>query len=275
MIMRKTKIVALVTAMFISLLTTLPAFGWGQEGHRIVGSIAEKYLNAKARAEVKRLLRGQSLADVANFADAWRIYHTNTAAWHFVDIPLYATSYDPQRDCVAHQGCILEQLEIFEKQLADPRESVSNRAFALKFVIHLVGDLHMPLHCEDNHDLGGNEVKVKFFGEAKKSKTSSSRWNLHSVWDVGLIQHTGLDETNYTQLLTAQLDAVTVQSLQTGTMLDWAMQSHSNAAQYAYKIPVDHDLGQAYFDLVKPALNASLLKGGLRLARVLNEALGQ
>lgn len=262
----------ILAAALFTLTSILPAFGWGQEGHRIVAGIADKYLNAKARAEVKKMLHDQTLADVANYADSYRIYHTNSAPWHFVDIPLAATSYDPQRDCAAHQGCIIEQLEIFKKQLADTNTPTSDRAFALKFVVHLVGDLHQPLHCEDRDDRGGNSVKVSFFGEAKKSPTSSTHWNLHSIWDDGLIKHTGLDDTNYVKTLTANLAAAPIQKLQKGTTIEWALESHA-AAQIAYQYPTNLDLGESYFKKAKPVLDTQLLKGGVRLARVLNEAL--
>jgi len=268
--------VILFATALVSLLAALPAFGWGVEGHRIVAAIADKYLNDKARAEVKRLLyRDQSLADVANFADSYRVYHTNTGPWHYVDIPLTATNYDAKRDCESHQGCLIEQLEIFKKQLADTTEVKSNRVFALKFVVHLVGDVHQPLHCEDSdNDRGGNSVRVTFFGEARRSATSRTYWNLHAIWDTGLIMHTGLDETNYVQTLTTNLTAATIKTLQTGTTIEWAMQSHDKA-KIAYQFPANHDLDQSYYDKAKPILDDSLLKGGLRLARVLNETLGQ
>ncbi len=265
---------SILAAALLTLTAALPAFGWGQEGHRIVAGIADKYLTAKTRVEVKKLLHEQTLADVANYADSYRIYHTNTAPWHFVDIPLAATSYDPQRDCAAHQGCIIEQLEVFKKQLADTKTPTSNRVFALKFVVHLVGDLHQPLHCEDREDRGGNSVKVSFFGEAKKSSTSSSHWNLHSIWDDGLIKHTGLDETNYVKTLTVKLAAEPILKLQKGTTIEWALESHA-AAQIAYQYPTNLDLGETYYQIAKPVIDAQLLKGGLRLALVLNEALGK
>lgn len=270
--MRSAKLI--LAAWGLCLVAARPAFGWGETGHRIVADIADKYITPQTRAAVKHLLHEQTLAEVANYADNYRIYHTNTAPWHFVDIPLSATSYDVQRDCTAHQGCLLAQLEIFKKQLADKNESDSNRIFALKFVVHLVGDLHQPLHCEDNDDRGGNSVKVSFFGEAKKSPTSSTHWNLHSVWDDGLIKHAGLSEPDYVSALTTNLTSAAIQKLQVGTTIGWAMQSHA-AAQIAYQIPSDHDLGQAYYLKAKPVVDAALLKGGVRLARVLNETLGK
>ncbi|MFM2295453.1 MAG: hypothetical protein RLZZ350_1866 [Verrucomicrobiota bacterium] len=264
----KTKLLALLLAF----ATTLPAFGWGDSGHRIVALIAQKYLNAKAAAAAKQMLPGQTLADVATFADHYRNFDTNSGPWHYVDIPLTATSYDQARDCTAHHGCLLDQLEIFKQQVTDPKLTASNRVFALKFIVHLVGDLHQPLHCEDNDDHGGNQLKVTLFSSGAKKSAKLS--NLHSAWDSGLIKHTGFSDEQYAELLTAKLQPMAITTLQSGTAVEWAMQSHA-FAKLAYQIPASHDLDEAYFHKMKPALDTSLLRGGLRLARMLNETVGK
>ena len=247
-----------------------PAFGWGETGHRIVARIADGQLTERARAKVRLLLRGNSLEGVSVFADHYRLLDTNSAPWHFVDIPVSATNYDRQRDCQRHGGCVVEQLDHFKRVMADTHTSVSNRAFALMFVVHLVGDLHQPLHCADNNDRGGNEVKVVFFGET--NSPAGIPWNLHAVWDTGLIEHRGLSEIQYVRKLTARLKPETIPALQAGTTIDWALQSHSNAVHFAYQIPANHELGAVYYRKVSPVVDDSLLKAGLRLAGVLNEA---
>lgn len=249
------------------------ALGWGEAGHRIIARIADGQLTTRTREKVDQLLHGNSLMGVSTFADHYRLLDTNSAPWHFVDIPVSASNYDRRRDCVQHNGCVVEQLEHFKKVLADPHASRTNRAFALMFVVHLVGDLHQPLHCADNNDRGGNEVKVIFFGQT--NSPAGNPWNLHAVWDSGLIEHRDLSEVNYARKLTADLTPQTISALQTGTTIDWALQSHSNAVHFAYPIPSTHKLGATYYRKVRPVLDDSLLKGGLRLARVLNEALGQ
>ncbi|MFM2082548.1 MAG: hypothetical protein RL380_1239 [Verrucomicrobiota bacterium] len=253
-------------------LAALPAFGWGDNGHRIVALVAQKYVNAKTAAAIKQLLHEQTLADVASFADRYRNFATNTGPWHYVDIPLTATSYDQERDCTAHQGCLIEQLEIFKQQVTDPKLTVSNRVFALKLIVHLVGDLHQPLHCEDNNDRGGNQLKVTLFSSGAKKSAKLS--NLHSAWDSGLIKHTGFSDEEYARILTAKLQPAGLTAAQAGTTTAWAMQSHE-FAKLAYQIPANRDLDEAYFQKVKPTLDLSLLRGGLRLARVLNETLGK
>jgi hypothetical protein len=262
----------LILAVLLQFACALPVLGWGEEGHRIVARIAADHLTDQARARIRLLLHGNSLESVAVFADHYRLLDTNTAPWHFVDIPLSANRYEADRDCRQHGGCVVQELEHFKDVLADSHASVSNRTFALMFVVHLVGDLHQPLHCADNNDRGGNEVKVTFFGET--NTLSGGRWNLHGVWDYGLIEHRGWGETRYARRLTARLKPEAIATMQTGTTIAWAMQSHSNAVHFAYQIPDDHQLGAAYERQVRRVLDDSLLKGGLRLARVLNEALG-
>jgi hypothetical protein len=263
----------LMAALVLQLVCAIAAHGWGEEGHRIVARIAEDHLTDQARARVRFLLHGNSLESVSVFADHYRLLDTNTAPWHFVDIPVSATRYDADRDCRQHHGCVVQQLEHFKDVLADYHGSVSNRTFALMFVVHLVGDLHQPLHCADDNDRGGNEVKVAFFGET--NNPTGGRWNLHAVWDFGLIEHRGLSDAQYAGRLNAHLKPETISSLQTGTTIGWAQESHSNAVHFAYQIPEDHELGGAYERKVRRVLDDSLLKGGLRLARVLNDALGQ
>jgi len=259
--------------ILLMLVCATAAHGWGEEGHRIAARIADDLLTDQTRARVRFLLHGNSLESVSVFADHYRLLDTNTAPWHFVDIPVSAQRYDPVRDCREHHGCVVEALEHFKTVLADSHNSVSNRAFALMFVVHLVGDLHQPLHCADNDDRGGNEVKVTLFGET--NSPSGGLWNLHAVWDVGLIEHRGLGEVQYARRLSAGQSRETIAAMQAGTTIEWALQSHSNAVHFAYQIPANHELGATYFRKVRPVLDDSLLKGGLRLARVLNEMLGR
>src|ERR1041385_3649291 len=95
------------------------AYGWGETGHRIVARIADGLLTDQARAKVRSLLRGNTMENVSVFADHYRLFNTNSAPWHFVDIPVRASHYDPKRDCREHQGCVVDQLEQFKKVLLD------------------------------------------------------------------------------------------------------------------------------------------------------------
>src|SRR5689334_14950394 len=137
------------------------ALAWGQEGHRVVALIAERHLTPAARAEAAQLLAiegASGMAAVASWADDFRSTHRQTAPWHFVNIPLAAAGYDHARDCPDEQSVVAKPNE-FAAVLADRSARDRKRALALKFLIHLVADLHQPLHASDRHDRGGNEVQ--------------------------------------------------------------------------------------------------------------------
>jgi hypothetical protein len=235
---------------------------WGTTGHQIIAELAQRKLSAAAEKQVTTLLHGATLASVASWADDVRNSRPETARWHFVDIPRQATGYDARRDCVpeAQGDCVIAAIERFKRVLADEQRPEPERAEALKFIVHFVGDLHQPLHCIDDHDRGGNGVQVTLFGQ---------RTNLHAVWDSGLIGHAGLTAAAYA----TRLEAVDVDA--GGTPISWAEEAHRTAIDHAYLIPVDHDLEETYYDANRPIIDVQLARAGARLARLLNEILGR
>jgi nuclease S1 len=241
---------------------TATGSAWGTTGHQIIAELAQRKLSAVAQAQVTNLLHGATLASVASWADDVRISRPETARWHFVDIPREATHYDAQRDCApeAQGDCVIAAIERFGRVLADRQRPESERADALKFLVHFVGDLHQPLHCIDDHDRGGNAVQVTLFGQPT---------NLHAVWDSGLIGHAGLTVAAYV----ARLEAVDVDA--SGTPILWAEEAHRAAIDHAYVIPADHHLDDTYYAANRPVLDVQLSRGGTRLATLLNEILGQ
>lgn len=265
-------------ALLLSFMSGVPAFvfGWGAEGHRIVARTAQRNLSAKARQEILRLLQpGETLESVANWADTIRNSRPETKNWHFVDIPVNANAYDPVRDCprTPFGDCIINalnesrsiladpgRLESFRNVLANPQESRQARAEALKFLVHFIGDLHQPLHCADDHDRGGNDVHVTFFGVSS---------NLHKVWDSDIIAKAGLNPTaNRVAALSMTGETLT---LQEDSFADWALESHRLAVEQAYKIPANKRLGQNYYQSNRLVVDRQLLKAGQRLAAILNE----
>jgi hypothetical protein len=265
-----------VHILFILLLCCfclLPArlHAWGGEGHRIVALLAQERLTDEAKAQVVELIGPDLLVSVATWADAIR--DENTEAWHYVNIPRRAQGYDPDRHC-PKEDCVVAQVERFRSILANPANGKEERARALKFLVHFLGDLHQPLHCGDKRDRGGNEIKVTFF-EQREREYNGTRypWNLHAVWDTGLIEHTGLNEQQYAEKLNAWLQSKSMEELQRGTSETWAMECHEAAVKYAYVYPKGRKLGDAYFKKALPVVDESLAKAGVRLARVLNEAL--
>jgi hypothetical protein len=212
-------IVPAVIATVAAALLYHPAasLGWWDKGHQIVAKIAADRLNPHAKAAVKEILKndptGHTLVAVAGWADTVRkTPMPETYNWHFVDIPVdgQPETYDAARDCKpdpAKGDCIVAALNREVPLLTDPNASATDRAQALKFVTHFLGDLHQPLHCaERNGDTGGNGVKVTFFGATNEAPPfQHSPWNLHAVWDGGMIDHTKRTRTAYVKKLDSGL----------------------------------------------------------------------
>jgi len=247
-----------------------PAYAWGPKGHRIVALIAEAHLTPAAKQAVADLLdvetdpRIKTLADAATWPDLIKGDRPETKPWHFVDILIADNEYDETRDC-AGGNCIIAKIAEFRATLRDHSASMEDRLEALKFITHFVGDLHQPLHCADNHDRGGNEVAVKWFGK---------KMNLHSVWDSGIIDRAGLDEEDFAGQLLADINSAETPDLQAGAVVDWANATHRLAKPHAYALPQNRFLGQNYYSKHADITDAQLTKAGLRLARILNESFG-
>ncbi len=167
--------------------------------------------------------------------------------------------------------CVIAAVKRFRRVLSDRHRPADERTEALKFLVHLVADLHQPLHTADHDDRGGNDLPVSFFGEESHS-ISGKPWNLHAVWDGGLIDHTGLSEPAYVAHLRMGLKKKSVASLQKGMEADWVLEAHRAAVRVAYRIPKDRNLSKDYFEKSLPVMDELLAKAGVRLARVLNEA---
>jgi hypothetical protein len=252
-----------------------PLFGWGQEGHRIIAAIAESRLSTGVAEEVRQLIGDGGMASVANWADEIRPDRPETAFWHYVNIPRDQEDYIPARDCAApHAGdCIIAAMERFQGVLENSRKGLQERAEALKFVIHLVGDLHQPLHCLKEHE-GGTMLDVLFYGE-RLNPFSGKSWNLHAVWDGALIYRAGLSEAEYIRVLNAWLDLQPLDEFQQGTVRDWALESQRVAISAIYHLPPDRNIQDDYVRASLPVVGDRLARAGVRLAMLLNKIFGR
>ncbi len=263
-----------LTALLLLVPSSL--FAWGQAGHRITAQVAERRLG-KTSPELKealRLLKAAHLADVATQADELRnqLGTSHTAEWHFVDIPLSANSFDANRDC-ALSDCIITRIDQFRAILANPKEKEVRRREALLYLIHFVGDIHQPLHCEGDAR-GGNGVHVTFDGDhvPGNTKPDPKNDNLHFVWDVSLITFEELGEQAFVNhLFNETLNGRDPATLDGGTTLDWALESHKIAQDV--QVADGTDLDDTYMDNNAEVADEQLLAGGLRLARVIKSAL--
>jgi hypothetical protein len=249
-----------------------PLYAWGGAGHRIVAEVAEGYLDQRTREEIRALLGERSLSSIADWADRIRGDRPETARWHFVNIPFKASRYDPSRDCAFPRkgDCVIAVIERFRSVFSDRGRPLDERAEALKFLVHFVADLHQPLHTTDRGDRGGNDLPVIFFGEKMRGETP---WNLHAVWDGGLIDRTGFSDRAYADHLNVWLKKRSVSDLRRGAVVDWAMESHRAAVEVVYRLPKHRKLSKDYFEKSLPVMDELLAKAGVRLARLLNEAI--
>ena len=168
-----------------------PAFAWGKIGHRTVGAIAETHLSGIARAQIRELLGVETLDEASTWPDEMRsdpdpFWRKTSVPWHCVTVA--GDDYDRPPP----EGDALQALTFFNRMVRDPRTELGQRQRALRFIIHIVGDLHQPLHNGSPGDRGGNEVKVKWFGRDT---------NLHAVWDSVLIDDMDLSFTELTDRL--------------------------------------------------------------------------
>lgn len=256
-------------ALLLVLLTPLrptddAGLRWSIKPHRVVARIAEARLTPTARGAVRRLLGTASLADVSNWADDIRGKRPNTANWHYVNIPLADSVYRPAVHCP--RGCVIRAFEAQHAVLADARRAAAIRTEALKYLVHLVADVHNPMHAGDRGDRGGNDLVVWY---------GARRTNLHAFWDSGLLSAARLSEDALVDRIRGRLrtrrDLDTITS---GSFVTWALESHDVARDVAYReLPDDYRLDRAYVDRSLPALEEQLLRAGVRLAAVLNALL--
>ena len=252
---------------------------WGPKGHAIIGDIASAHLTPITKANIQLLLGTDTLASIASWADAVRKDRDESYNWHFVDIPKDAPGFSEDRDCfrpqdkhkdaqIDHHNCVVDRIEMFEKVLADENASRSARLEALKWIVHFVGDLQQPLHAVEEAR-GGNDIKLPVFGSPKCGDYDC---NLHWTWDTLLLEHTGYSEEEYVHRMEKLIKKHKLTKQAVGTPQDWANESHLQARQILDQKPaaVDDQYFLANVDLV----NRKLALGGLRLAAVLNNTLG-
>ena len=259
------KFFSVAVAVVLLCCYSMPTFAWGPAGHRIVAMIAQQNIKQQTRNRIRQILGSNvSLASVATYADAVRDRFPHTYNNHFVDIPKNLNDYVATRDCQEDPekgDCVLAALQRFRAEATNPNESIGRRRFALKFIVHLIGDMQQPLHCSDNNDRGGNDVKVKWFGADS---------NLHKVWDSKIIENAELTEEDFAEALLLDLTPQEINDLKRGNLLSWALEAHTVARTNTYNVPASLELGDDYYDQNWAVVDKQLLRGGMRLARVLD-----
>jgi hypothetical protein len=243
-----------------------PCLAWGPDGHRIIGDIAWSYLTDHAKAQVKDLLGELSLADACNWAD--EIRKDSTYDWakplHYVNVPRDAATVSMQRDCESGQ-CVIGAIKKYSDVLRSTDATRQQRVEALKFLAHFVGDIHQPLHVSYADDRGGNQVKVTWFGQPD--------WNLHRVWDDGLIKHwLGSDGQARVQELRKAITDQRVKRWRASLdPADWANESLTITRRLYRELPANRQLDEMYYKRNVSRFEERLAAAGIRLAALLND----
>jgi hypothetical protein len=255
-----------------------PALAWGKTGHRVVAAIADTQLSGLARAQIEQILgRGESLDEAANWPDEMRsapgaFWQKTATPWHYVTLNGIIYDHAPP------EGDALEALARFSKTLKDPDASREDRQTALRFIVHLVGDLHQPLHVGKCCDKGGNDVKVTWFGKPT---------NLHAVWDSQIVDEEQLSFTELAAKLERHISPADVVKWWDINPRDWTSESAEirdtlyPSARDLPKLPKGKklkkgeqllpDLSYGYVYKFTPVMERRLQQAGVRLAAYLND----
>lgn len=305
--------------LFLALfLACHSAWAWGCKGHQTIALIAEKQLTPQARQFIEKLLSenpidpqlkrycGNATRDVMADASTWPDDirgNAKNGPWHYIDIPRGAP-HGPLAQFCGSGSCvtqaIADQLAILKDTSADPRL----RADAARYIIHFVGDLHMPLHASTNNDEGGNCVPLRYFRRRPQEHHDSFTPNLHAVWDTAILERDmeGAEPPEYAEYLLGGFSSDFAKWQAAGIHIDdWAWESHGLAESIVYgalipKVPVEtpatvHSCsdadnigqrmlhlnifaGQNYQEAAAPVVEERIAQAGVRLAMILNEAAG-
>jgi len=282
-----------LAALFLLWVPVQNALAWSEEGHRLVAEIAERHLNAGARAHILELLKDdrsadgtpsgrRTLGEIASWADEIkeRDWGQRLATRHFDDVPLCGKA-EYSKYC-RNGHCASAYLARQLTTLADGMQTLRRRNQALKWVVHLVGDIHQPLHAANHNDRGGNNVEVSFFGE----RGAQSRLNLHAIWDFHLLRRLVSERGGESAIVSVPISSADKPAWERGSVSDWIAESHRIARDIVYPaLPVAVScsrriaevvaIDQAYYSKAAPIVETQIGKAGVRLARVLNETLGR
>lgn len=253
------------------------ALAWGGAGHSAIAEIAQQRLTPAAAAQVGDTLGpGRSLASVASWPDDHRAQLTGTAPWHYVSIPGADGAYDATRHC-GNGACAVAQLQRLRGDLRCAATPQARRE-ALLWAVHLVGDLHQPLHAHDDAR-GGNDVPVVIYARGPlcgpRCQPQPDATNLHAAWDYGLLEKLAPSWGALASQVEAQWIPLAEQAgpgVDGGTPVEWANASHALGQQVWRMTPANGVLDDAYLQQATPMLMRQLALAGLRLGRFLNEA---
>jgi len=257
----------LLLGLFIIYLP-VRSMAWGTEGHRIAGMIAESYLTPKAKAAIRAILGDTSIAIASNWADFIRSdpNYNYLSPWHYVDLDK-AYSYPELREYLSHDTTVnaYTKLNFLVGELKKKNLAAGKKLLYLRMLIHIVEDVHQPMHVGHISDKGGNDIKVTW---------NNNPGNLHSVWDSGLIDFQQLSYTEYAMAINFTTAAQRAQ-WQKEPISQWLFESSQIADKLYEETKTGDTLNGFKYNFTHIAtVNRQLLKAGVRLAGVLNSIFG-
>jgi hypothetical protein len=249
-----------IAALLIA-LTSSPVFAWGQIGHRVTGAIAEPLLSRKAKSAITAIIGTESLAEASTWADEMRsspevFWQVTANPWHYVTVPAGKTYSEVG---APPEGDAYTALKQFALTLKDPNATLEQKQLALRFSIHLIGDLHQPLHVGSGNDRGGNDRKVTFGREET---------NLHAVWDGTLVDRQQLSYTEMTAFLARKLTPQLKRDWANPDPLIWIAES---AALHSQIYPTEDRLSYRYAFTQQDTVDRRLTQAGVRMAAYFND----
>lgn len=256
------------SVLIVALLSFNFGYSWGTTGHRVIAEIAENHLSEKSKRKLKKIIGDQKLAYWATWPDNIKSDTTGvwktTERWHYVNVNSQGNIKQFTDSLKAEKGTnIYTQIKVLSDQIKDKKTTAQDREIALRFLIHLVGDAAQPMHVGRFADLGGNRIKLNYFG---------SPTNLHSLWDSKMVDFEKYSYTEYARVLDVK-SKEEVKTIQLGTLEDWLYDSQKAANRIYANSKPDSNYSYDYNYKFQPLVERQLLYGGLRLAKILNEVL--
>lgn len=243
-------------------LTAFQSFAWGQIGHYVIGYMAEKQLKKAVLSKVEKALYPMSLGKSGTWMDEIRSDRTYGYAttWH------YLTSKNGEYDKIHQEkkGDAYEAIIRIKEELKAGRLSPKDEAEKLKMLIHMVEDIHQPLHVGNGEDRGGNNVKINFFG---KSST------LHAVWDSGMIDRQGMSYSEMGDELFRRITPALQKKYRATRMEEWLKEA-VDVRPIVYKLPENKRIGHQYLKENYPIAEERMIAASVRLAQILEEIYG-
>jgi len=254
-----------VIFVFLLFIFSHYSFAFGQTGHRITGEIASHYLSENSKQAIAKIIGNESLAEASTYVDEMKsnpseFWKKTTSNYHYVTVPK-GTEYDSSSANKKHDS--VYALKKYSKILRDAKASQKDKSLALKFIVHIIGDLHQPLHSGNGTDRGGNDFKVKFFWKDS---------NLHRVWDSGMIDKQQLSYTEWTMHLNRLITEEDVKRWSSIKPTNWIAESVVMRDTIYPQVSGDNipELSWDYRYKHLPTLKTRLKQGGVRIALFLN-----